>query len=185
MNRSWAAVLVAGVAAIAGAATAVVVAAGAGAAVDETAIALTVLTYTVVAVLIEHARPGHRVGRLMLFGATAWGVGEGMLALGIQGYLHDPGSVPAAELLAVLGTAVRGLGWLVLILVVPLVFPDGDLPWRGRRAPAALVTTGIVAFVAASVLAPTPLEFRLEGMDSPTGLPAELRGAVDVLALSA
>ena len=185
MNRSWAAVLVAGVAAIAGAATAVVVAAGAGAAVDETAIALTVLTYTVVAVLIEHARPGHRVGRLMLFGATAWGVGEGMLALGIQGYLHDPGSVPAAELLAVLGTAVRGLGWLVLILVVPLVFPDGDLPWRGRHAPAVLVTTGIGAFVAASVLAPTPLEFRLEGMDSPTGLPADLRGAVDVLALSA
>ena len=187
MKRSWVVVSGAVAAAAAGALTAVAVAARAADAVpvDEVAIALTVLTYTVVAVLIEHARPGHRVGRLMLFGATAWGVGEGMLALGLQGYLHDPGSVPAAELVAVLGTAGRGLGWLVLILVVPLVFPDGDLPWPGRRSPAVVVTTAIGAFVAATVLAPTPMEFRLEGMDSPTGLPARMQVAVDALALAA
>ncbi|CAN5755238.1 hypothetical protein BH24ACT8_BH24ACT8_16480 [soil metagenome] len=153
--------------------------------VNELAVALAVSAYAVVALVIEFVRPGHRVGRLMLLGATAWGVGEAALALGLQGYLYDPGSVPAADWLAVTGTALRGLGWLVLVLAVPLVFPDGDLPWSGRRAPAALVTLAVSAFTAATLLAPIPLERRLERMDSPTGLPQDLKIAADLLAIGA
>jgi hypothetical protein len=36
--------------------------------VNEVAVALTVTTYAGVALLVGHARPGHRVGRLMLLG---------------------------------------------------------------------------------------------------------------------
>jgi signal transduction histidine kinase len=153
--------------------------------VNEVAVALTVTTYAGVALLVGHARPGHRVGRLMLLGVTAWGVGEGMLAVGLHGYLHEPGSVGGAAWYAVLGTAVRALGWLVLVLAVPLFFPDGKLPWRARRAPAAMVAAAVTLFTAATLLAPTPLDTRLEGMDSPTGLPAALRPVADVLALAA
>ena len=170
-----------------GAVAAVVVAAGASdvAPADELAVLLAVTTYLAVSSIIDHAQPGHRVGRTMLLGATCWGAGEGLLALGLEGHLHDPGSIPGAALLGVVGTAVRGLGWLVLILVVPLVFPDGHLPWPGRKGPAGLVLLAITLFTAATLLAPTPLEYRLQGMDSPTGLPSEWRPVTDLLALTA
>jgi signal transduction histidine kinase len=171
--------------AAAGAVTAVVVAASAspGPSANELAILLAVVTYAGVGLLVEHAHPGHRVGRLMLAGAVAWGVGEGLLALGLQGSVHAPGSVPAAELLGVLGTTLRGAGWWVLILAVPLVFPDGQPPWPGRRAPQALLLVAITTFTAATLLAPQPLDFRLEAMDSPTGLPDELAPVADLVAL--
>ena len=41
--------------------------------VNELAVALTVTTYAAVALLVGVARPGHRVGRLMLLGVTACG----------------------------------------------------------------------------------------------------------------
>lgn len=177
-------VLLAATTGVAGALTAVVVARGVGDATNELAVLLAVSTYAVVAVVIVLARPGQRVGRLMLFGATAWGVGEGALALGVLGHLHDPGSVPAGEWFAVLGTATRGLGWLVLIVVVPLCFPDGSLPWRGRRWPAVVAAAALGTFTAASLLAPVPLEFRLEDLDSPTGLPHSLVLVADLLAMT-
>ena len=178
-------VLLVALVSIAGALTSVVLAKRNGSAVNELAIALVILTYIVVAVVITLARPGQLVGRLMLFGAATWGVGEGLLALAVQGYAYDPGSVPGAGWFGASGTATRGLGWLVLVLALPLVFPDGRLPWRGRRLPVAVVVTAIVAFTAASLLAPEPLEYRLEGMDSPTGLPPRFDFVVGVLAISA
>ena len=173
--------------AVAGAVVAVVVASGASDAVPaaEAAILLTITTYVAVSLVIEHVHPNHPVARTMLLGATCWGVGEALLALGLHGLLHDPGSVPAPELLGVLGTAVRGFGWLVLILAVPLLFPDGHLPWPRRRAPAVVVVVAITSFAAALVLSPRPMEYRLEGIDSPTGLPVSWKPVTDVLAVSA
>lgn len=178
---------VAAAVAVAGALTAVVVAADAlpGTPANEVAVLLAVATYALVALMVEHADPRHLVGRLMLWGAAGWGVGEGLLALGLQGHVHDPGSIPGAELLAVLGTALRGFGWLVLILAVPLVFPDGRSPWPGRRLPGILVGVSIGLFTVATLLAPRPMEYRLEATDSPTGLPVDWTPLADALALGA
>ncbi|HZI98188.1 MAG TPA: histidine kinase, partial [Actinomycetales bacterium] len=182
--RIWTVVL-GGLLAVAGAVTPVLLAIGGqGLPVNEIAIGLVVVAYTVVAAVVTLARPGQLVGQLTWCGAVAWGVGEGLLALGVRG-LEAPGSVPAAAWLGTLGTAVRGLGWLTLVLAVPLVFPDGKAPWPGRRTPAVVVSSAVALFTAASLLAPTPLEFRLEGVDSPTGLPADLAPVADVLALVA
>ena len=172
--RPCAATLVA-VLAVAGAVTGVV-ATGSRDGFDDLAITLGVATYAAVALLIELARPGQRVGRLMLGGAAAWGVGEGLLSLGIAGL--DGGE--AYVLLAVLGSALRGLGWLVLVLAVPLCFPDGRPPWAwaGR-----LVTACIAAFTVAALVAPVPLEERLAGVDNPIGLPSSWQGPADLLAV--
>jgi signal transduction histidine kinase len=146
---------------------------------DDVAILLALLAYASVSVAIELARPGHTVGRLMLTGTVAWGVGEGLLAIGVAWVAADPES-SAAALVGVLGTASRGLGWLVLVLALPLVFPDGRVP--GRRS-AWLVAGTVGAFTLATLVAPTPLESRLDGTDNPIGVPDSLAAAADLLAV--
>jgi signal transduction histidine kinase len=166
--------------AVGGALTPVLLASGRGT-FDDLAVALVVTTYIVVAVVIEIARPGHPVGLLMLAGATAWGVGEALLAVAVRG-LHHQADAAAYVATGVLGSAVRGGGWLVLVIALPLVFPDGRAPWRS----AVLLTAGcITAFTAASLLAPEPLEDRLGGSPNPIGLPEAAHWVTDVLAVGA
>ena len=131
-------------------------------------IALAVTAYAAVGLVVDLARPGHLVGRLMLLGAVTWGVGEALLGWGLAGLADGP-TVSTNVLLGVLGTALRGLGWLVLVLALPLVFPDGRAPWRG----AGWLAGGCVAaFTLATLLPPVPLEERLEDHANPIGLPA-------------
>ncbi|MBA2445109.1 MAG: hypothetical protein H0V49_07245 [Nocardioidaceae bacterium] len=149
--------------------------------VNEVAILLVVIAYSVVAVIISIARPGHVVGRLMLCGSCVWGVGEGLLALAVHAV--GRGEMSIAGWLASLGS-LRGLGWLVLVLGLPLAFPDGHMPWRGRR-PVILLGLAIGLFSIALLLAPSPLDYRLTGVDRPTGLPQRFSVVIDLLALSA
>ncbi|HET9500493.1 MAG TPA: sensor histidine kinase [Marmoricola sp.] len=172
-----------GLLAVTGALAAVVLGEAPGAPVNELAVALVVGVYAAVAVVITVARPRHLVGRLMWCGAVAWGLGEGLLALAVHDQV-DAG-VPGAAWLGVLGSAGRGFGWLVLVLAVPLVFPDGRTPWPRRRTPAVVTGAAIGAFTLATLLSPTPLDSRLEAMDSPSGLPQRLGWASDLLAVSA
>ncbi len=168
-----------------GAVLAVVLGAGEPGHLDRLAILLVVATYAVVAAVIVLARPGNKVGLLLLAGSACWGVGEGVLALGVEGAVTEPGSVPAAMVLGVLGAATRGLGWLVLALAVPLYFPDGRTAWPGRRTPGLVVASVVALFTLAMLVSPTPLEYRLESESNPIGLPAAWEPLVEVLALSA
>ena len=77
--------------------------------IEALAIATVILAYTVVGVVLQVARPENRVGRVMLAGAVTWGVGEGLLAWGLDGLAGHPGS-SAYALVAVVGTAARGIG---------------------------------------------------------------------------
>lgn len=166
---------------LAGGTTSVVLASGPGAAVNELAILLVLLAYALVTVIIGVARPGQPVGRLMLYGTCLWGVGEGLLALAVRAVEADRAAL--AGWLGVLGS-LRGLGWLMLVLGLPLIFPDGRTPWGGRR-PVVLAGLAIGLFVLASVLAPSPLDYRLPGLESPTGVPEGAAAVVDLLALFA
>jgi signal transduction histidine kinase len=151
----------------------------------ELLIGVVILLYAGVGVVIALARPGHRVGLALLCGAAMWGVGEGALALAVQGLVTDPGSVPGAAWLAMAGSVLPGAGWLVLVLLVPLLFPDGDAPsppWRWALPTAA---AALVAFTAASLLAPTPIDDRLADIENPLRPPAFLSAAVEVLAVLA
>ena len=131
-----------------------------GAIVDRLAVGLAIASYVVVAVIILLARPGHRVGRVMLAGGIAWGLGEALIVVGISGWPEDGPGGPGAEaaaIAAMAGIAVRGAGWLTLILGLPLIFPDGHTAWPGRRAPGRLAFSSIGCFVLATVVSPTPI----------------------------
>ena len=132
-SRESAALLVAGLA-VAGVVVAVAVT-DSRASFDDLVIVLAVAAYAMVGTAVELARPAHPVGRLMLLGALTWGVGEGLLALGISALDVSPGSATAA-VIGVLGSAMRGFGWLVLVLALPLVFPDGRSPSRATTPPS-------------------------------------------------
>jgi len=73
-----------------------------------------------------------------------------LLALAVRA--TEQGHRPLAGWLSVFGD-LRGLGWLVLVLGVPLVFPDGRTPWGGRR-PVVLAGAAIAVFLTGSILAP-------------------------------
>ncbi|WP_353950605.1 sensor histidine kinase [Knoellia sp. S7-12] len=142
---------------------------------NDAAIALVVATYAVVGVVIEVARPGHAVGRLMLTGAALWGCGEALIAVGLASEPVGEG----AALIGVGGTAGRGLGWLLLVVGLPLLFPDGTPP----RYAARLAVAGVSLFFVGSLIAPEPLEERLAAVDNPIGLSGAWQPVADGIAL--
>src|SRR4051812_43749970 len=89
--------------------------------------------FAVVGAVVAAARPRNRVGWLMLGGGVLWALGELFVDLARHGIVAHPGSVPIVSAFAVMGQAVRGVGWAVVTLAVPLFFPDGRLAapkWR-------------------------------------------------------
>lgn len=144
---------------------------------DDVAIVAVVASYALVGTVVVLARPGHGVGRLMLVGAAAWGAGEALIALAVR----TSGSGEAAVLAGVAGTAVRGVGWVALVVGLPLLFPDGRPPRRAAR----LSVLSVVLLVLGSVLAPVPLDARLGEVDNPIGLRGRWGLAADLMAVSA
>ena len=175
-SRMWLAMLAGGVATT-GVLAPLLLADGRGL-FDDLAIAAVVLTYVIVGVVLQATRPDNRVGQVILAGALAWGLGEGLIAWGVDGV--EATDSAAYVVLGVLGTAARGLGWLVLVLVLPVVFPDGRAE---SRVAARVATVCVVAFTLASVLSPVPLETRLEDHQNPLGVPAGWSPVIDLMAI--
>jgi len=107
-----------------------------------------VLAFAVVGAVAAAARPDNRIGWAMLAGAALSSVGGAGADLAHHGIVVAPGSVPGVNGFAVGGSAVRSLGWYLLTLGVPLVFPDGKLlPSRRNWLPRAFVVILAAAVV--------------------------------------
>ncbi|HET9500011.1 MAG TPA: sensor histidine kinase [Marmoricola sp.] len=151
---------------------------------NELAVAAAILAYTAVGVLILWHRPGHPIGRLAVVLGAIWGPGEALVATSYAALLHDPHDTMAA-LGSTAGSFLRGLPWLVSVLVLPLVFPDGHrLDTRLARMAGRVSAAALACFVLATVLSPSLSDLRVEDVANPLGLPARARDAVDAVAAS-
>ena len=151
---------------------------------DATAILTTVTLYAVGGAVILVARPGHRLGPLLLAASLAWGLGEGALAYAVHSDPAASGSAAGAAVVGVLGTTLRGVGWLLLVAGVPLWFPDGRSPFPGLRWPVRLLVAAIGTFAAGTLLSPQPLDRRLSHVSNPFGVPDRWSAVPSLLALA-
>ncbi len=153
---------------------------------DGWVLAVVITAYAAVGALILSRYPGHTVGRLALAGASVWAVGELSLTLAVRSLAEDPANSWAAAL-GTLGNAARGLGWLVLVLELPLVFPDGTRfgSVRLKTMSRTVAHTTLALFTLASLASPTSEDDRLRTVDNPIGLPDALRTLTDLMSLVA
>jgi signal transduction histidine kinase len=169
---------------VAGAAVSVAVAPTWSARATALALWLVIVLYAIVGLLILWRHPDHTVGRLIVAAVAVWGVGEALLEVAAADLQATQGSL-ALRLGATAGDIGRGAGWLLLVLVLPLVFPDGRRsgpPWL-RRTSWASSLTAVTAFGLAALLVPTSNDLRLDEIDNPVGLPASLAWVSGVFSL--
>jgi signal transduction histidine kinase len=151
--------------------------------VNEAAVAVVIAAYAAVAVLIVWHLPEQPIGRLMVVAVLVWGPGEGLLTLAARQLQISP-SDRWWQLAAVVGAVGRGLGWLLLVLWLPLRFPDGppDPAPRWQRPAERLAVVTISVFCAVSMFSPHQTDLRIDDVDNPIGLPQALSGVAGGLA---
>lgn len=113
--------------------------------------ALVVVAFTAAGAVVASARPGNRIGWLLLAGGTLWALGNAGADAGYHGIVAAPGSVPGAAAWAVAGSAIRGLGWWVLVLGVPVLFPTGRVAGRRWRWLTALLAAVLLCATVGAV----------------------------------
>jgi signal transduction histidine kinase len=116
--------------------------------------AAVVIAFTAVGAIVVFARPANVVGWLVLAGGVMWALGGVGADAAYRGVVVAPHSVPAVAAWGVAGSAIRGVGWFVVVIAVPMVFPDGRIPrtrwhWLPATVLAAIVCTVLGAVLAA------------------------------------
>jgi hypothetical protein len=108
--------------------------------------------FAVVGALIVVHRPGNRLGGLLLVGALAMGV-EKLAQELVQYGLRHPGAVPALEWIG----WVSNWAWvpaISMILLVPVLFPDGQPLSPGWRPLVWVIVAGALVSLVGAALIP-------------------------------
>ena len=107
--------------------------------------------FALVGVMIAVRRPENAIGPLFCASALIWALSGFSLDYATHGLITHPGTLPAANLLGVIGTAAQSLGFLLIFTYVLLLFPTGHLP-SPRWRPLFIVTTILLAGVTLDTL---------------------------------
>jgi hypothetical protein len=151
------------------------VAGAAGVAGDDVLAWLVFAGFVGVGTLIVTRRPGNRVGWLMVAGGALWAVGLAALDVAYRGIVAAPGSVPAVSVWALGGASMRNVGWYLLTIGVPMVFPDGRLAGpRWRWLPRVLVIVATCSVID-TLTAPSANLTQLGSWRNPIALPPALQ----------
>jgi signal transduction histidine kinase len=132
-----------------------------------------------VGALILSSRPRQPVGWALLAGGAVWGLASLPVELLVEAVHARP--TPATAGFLTVAFMVRGLGWMVLAVVLPLVFPDGTGPGARRWLRLAALDLGLFAVMMTAQ--PVLVDDRLPRVDSPIGLPSSFQSGTDATAL--
>jgi hypothetical protein len=97
------------------------------------AILLAVVSNALVGAVLASHRPRNPVGWFFVFGAASYAVSEATFRYAVYGLVIDPGSLPLARAMAWPATWLWAPGVLLVLVFLPLYFPDGRLlspRWR-------------------------------------------------------
>ena len=148
---------------------------------NEAAVGAVVVAYAAVGVLIVWHRPANPVGRIAVLTVAGWGPADALVAASANALRSDPADRAGALGMAV-GATLAGLAWLVLVLVLPLVFPDGTAARTRTRVVARIVAAVAVScFSLVNLLSPNLSRLEFAGIDNPIGLPQSMTGLIDAL----
>ena len=107
-----------------------------------------VVAFAAAGAVVAAARPGNLVGWTMLAGSCLCSLGGAGADLAHHGVVSSPGSIPAVTVFAIGGSAGRSVGWDLLTLGIPLLFPSGRVqPSRGNWLPRAFVVIVIGSII--------------------------------------
>jgi hypothetical protein len=104
-----------------------------------------VVPSALVGALVASRQPRNPVGWFFVVSATCWAVNEATGRYAIYGLVIEPGSLPLAHLMAWPSTWMWVSALMLIILFVPLYFPDGHLlspRWRPVLWLALLFSVG-------------------------------------------
>jgi hypothetical protein len=94
---------------------------------------LAVVSNALVGAVLASHRPRNPVGWFFVFGAASYAVSEATFRYAVYGLVIDPGSLPLARAMAWPATWLWAPGVLLVLVFLPLYFPDGRLlspRWR-------------------------------------------------------
>ena len=130
---------------------------------------LIIATWSAGGAFLASRRPDNRIGWLLWFIGVGLGLsltGQAWAYLSVESY---DGSLPGTVAGATMGLLFTPA--LILVVLVPMLFPDGHFMSRRWTAAGLLTLAGAVVLLVASAVRPGPLE-NAAGLENPLGVPA-------------
>lgn len=137
---------------------------------DSAFVAVLILAFSSVGALIASRRPENSIGWLFLSGALFWAVGELALEYAVYVLFTAPGALPLGAWAGWFGDWARGMGWLLAVLLLLLLFPTGRLPSPRWRPVAWAAGAFLALFTLVVWLSPVSQDLRLASVGNPMGI---------------
>ncbi len=148
---------------------------------------LVILAFGVVGLLIASRRSENHVGWAIAIGTLLMAAADFGLEYADYGSLTAPGSLPIPLWVAIVGGAFRSIGFILILYVVLLLFPDGHLPSPRWRIVGWLLAVSAIVQALDALFSPdfSDIDSTLAAFTKPTGnfLPASVSGVFGGLTL--
>jgi hypothetical protein len=133
-------------------------------------VSLVVLAFATVGSLVASRRPENPIGWLFCVGAFLWILGELALEYAVYALITAPGALPAGAWIGWFGGWARGMGWLLIVPFLLLLFPTGRLPSPRWRPVLWGVVVFVLFFTLVLWLSPASSDLRLASLRNPLGI---------------